>query len=642
MTDHKAVSSGEHPQRDILYQFAWGELDEDALQTVSVHLETCATCLEQVRQFANADATLLSGLREVDLSEVELSDGDFELSSTQTDPHSDSTRNTVDSLGKYRVIKQLGAGGMGSVFLAEHLVMNRQIAIKVIRKEYTSNPEAVLRFKNEVRNAARLSHRNIVTAHDAEQVDDVHFLVMEYVPGESLSQLLKRKGRLSVTHACNYVLQVAHGLNHAHEKQMVHRDIKPGNLMRTQRGVIKILDFGLARVNGMEDDSAITTTGIMMGTADYIAPEQARDAKTADIRSDLYSLGCTLYFLLTGQPPFQADTKVDKILAHCSTDFPDASIVRDDIPAKVIQIINKLTEKDPDSRYQIPQELIDDLKPFGKPKSSTNDLQRTQVEKRVTEETSLVVRPAGLTSSVPSPSSEMRSPRFKFGRKSIVVLSILLLLIPLIWISVSAIGGNGGNPSASTGNPRPVVLLVMSADKFWYSDYEPVKRVLGENSIDLIVTSSRSGTARYNPLELDDAPNKRNVEIERSILQLVEQKVFDEVDAVVFIGTDTVEFRGNDATGQSVQRLLTEMRRQNKWITSIGKGNEVPLAFGFYDGIEVCDSQYLDRSLRRSNAVFVNERLREVTESKVLTCSMWHDAEDFSNRLAALLKKDDE
>jgi serine/threonine protein kinase len=183
--------------------------------------------------------------------------------------------------------------------------MERPVAIKVISKSVLDHPEALARFQGEVKAAARLQHPNTVAAYDTEQVGDLHMLVMEYVEGIDLAKVLEKKGPLPVAHACHYIRQAALGLQHAFEQGMVHRDIKPQNLMRTPRGQVKILDFGLARMaRERKCGRGLTQVGAFMGTPEFVAPEQANDAHTADTRADIYSLGCTLYCLLAGRPPF--------------------------------------------------------------------------------------------------------------------------------------------------------------------------------------------------------------------------------------------------------------------------------------------------------------------------------------------------
>ena len=219
---------------------------------------------------------------------------------------------------RYQVQELLGVGGMGAVFKARHLLMERTVALKLINHDLIDQPGAVERFRREVKAAARLTHPNIVAAYDAEQAGDAHFLVMEYVEGASLARLVDAERPLAAALACDYVRQAALGLQHAHEQGMVHRDIKPHNLMLTPRGHVKVLDFGLARF-AQESQPAgaltrppaaetagavgesLTQAGSVMGTPDYMAPEQIRDAHAADVRADIYSLGCTLYGLLAGR-----------------------------------------------------------------------------------------------------------------------------------------------------------------------------------------------------------------------------------------------------------------------------------------------------------------------------------------------------
>jgi serine/threonine protein kinase len=209
-------------------------------------------------------------------------------------------------LGAYVLLDRLGEGGMGQVFKARHVRMRRIVAVKVIHQSKLGRPEAIRRFEREVQAAAALSHPNIVMAYDADEINGLHLLAMEHVQGTDLARLVETKGVLPVAQACDYIRQAALGLAHAHERGLVHRDIKPQNLLlTTEGGVVKVLDMGLARLNHPADPanmhSAMTQEGAVMGTPDYMAPEQALSSHDVDIRADIYSLGCTLYFLLTGQ-----------------------------------------------------------------------------------------------------------------------------------------------------------------------------------------------------------------------------------------------------------------------------------------------------------------------------------------------------
>jgi serine/threonine protein kinase len=273
---------------------------------------------------------------------------------------------------RYLILRELGRGGMGVVYQARQTVMNRPVVIKVINKVLLDQPDALERFHREVRAAAKLAHPNIVTAYDAEQAGDLHMLVMEFVPGQSLEEVLRKKGLLPVAQACSYIRQAALGLQHAHKQGMVHRDIKPQNLMLTPQGQVKILDFGLARIaSERSQGGALTAANAYMGTPDYSSPEQATDARTADIRADLYSLGCTLYCLLAGRPPFQEDTAVKTILAHLEKEPQPLPELRPDVPAALWAVVARLLAKEPKRRYQTPAEVAQALTPFGKPGGKT-------------------------------------------------------------------------------------------------------------------------------------------------------------------------------------------------------------------------------------------------------------------------------
>jgi eukaryotic-like serine/threonine-protein kinase len=302
-------------------------------------------------------------------------------------------------IGSYVIQERLGEGGMGQVFKARQQGTNNVVALKVIRQERVANPVAVSRYYREVQAATKMQHPNIVRTYDAGQADGTYYLAMEYIKGVDLSGYVKHRGPLPVRQACQFLAQAAGGLQHIHEHNLVHRDIKPGNLFLEEVASavdnaapgkqstslqlrsalrapgsahyqLRILDLGLARISE-EDISgehagkiALTQEGAVMGTADYMAPEQARDCRAADIRSDIYSLGCTFYFALTGHVPFPGGSAIEKILHHQLDEPVMLEKFRPDLPAPVRAILRRMMAKPPADRFQTPAEVVAAVEPL--------------------------------------------------------------------------------------------------------------------------------------------------------------------------------------------------------------------------------------------------------------------------------------
>lgn len=267
-------------------------------------------------------------------------------------------------LGKYKILDRIGLGGMGQVFLAEHGAMKRRAALKVLPPDRTERHYSRERFLREARAAGQLDHPNLVRAFDFEEDGDVIFLVMEFVDGVTFHDLVLRAAPLAPNRVANYLLQCANGLGYLHSYSLVHRDIKPANLLVDRQGIVKILDLGLVR-SEVDEDNLTKGEGVkILGTADYLPPEQAIDCSKVDVRADIYGLGATAYYLFTGRPPFVGDHVAQKLIAHQIKTAKPIHEVRPDVPVELSAIITKMLAKKPADRFQTPAELAEALKPF--------------------------------------------------------------------------------------------------------------------------------------------------------------------------------------------------------------------------------------------------------------------------------------
>jgi WD40 repeat protein/tRNA A-37 threonylcarbamoyl transferase component Bud32 len=369
--------SKRHPTDQTLQSFGLGKLDDASNESVQEHLEGCAECRRKVAEItsdsflirlrqaqAQPDSPPPFGSSLPALPEME----------TWARPQAQETSSTIPpdlaADPDYEILGELGRGGMGVVYLAQNKLMGRKEVLKVVSRELMDRRGVADRFLREIRNAAQLHHTNIVTAYSAFRAGEYIVFAMEYVEGYDLAKMVKAHGALPVAHACNFAYQAAQGLQYAHEKGMVHRDIKPSNLMLSrheQKAVIKILDFGLAKATREGPvDNSLTHEGQMLGTPDYIAPEQSLDAQKADIRADIYSLGCTLYYLLTGSPPFRGASVYEVLQAHHSMDAKPLNLARPEVPWELAAAVGRMMAKDPEQRQQTPREVAQSLKPFFK------------------------------------------------------------------------------------------------------------------------------------------------------------------------------------------------------------------------------------------------------------------------------------
>jgi serine/threonine protein kinase/formylglycine-generating enzyme required for sulfatase activity len=369
-----------HPNDQALRDYSVGKLCGVLAESVQAHLVACIECRNRVAE--TSPDTFLSRMRNA-VARPETSDpavSSFaDLSGTAAGPGAESqfvTRSGPSLLGDladFEILRELGRGGMGVVYLARNKLLGRKEVLKVVNHDLVNRRGVHDRFLREMQHAAGLHHANIVTAYSAIRHGESIVFAMEYVEGYDLGQLVRSQGPLTVAQACNFIHQAAVGLQYAHEQGMVHRDIKPSNLILTRvsnKPVVKLLDFGLAKATREgSPDAGLTCEGQILGTPDYIAPEQAADAQRADIRADIYSLGCTLYYVLSGRPPFPASSLYEVLQAHQSMDARPLNLVRPEVPWELAAIAGRMMAKDPVRRFQTPREVAQALKPFFAPSS---------------------------------------------------------------------------------------------------------------------------------------------------------------------------------------------------------------------------------------------------------------------------------
>ena len=361
------MTSAPHPSDAQLAGYGLGTLDDGRAATVHDHLVSCAACRRRVA--ATPADNFVGRLRA-----AASPDGTPEPSKALSGFEPTSTPPAVDvppelaSLTQYTGLRELGRGGMGVVYLAWNALMEREEVLKVVHRPTGEHSRAADRFLQEIRAAAKLRHPHVVAAYDAKRIGDLLVLSMEYVPGEDLAKLCRRTGPVPTPLAAWYAYQAALGLQHAHECGMVHRDVKPGNLIlggEAGRPAVKVLDFGLAKATaGGPPDRDLTGTGQVLGTPGFIAPEQILDAAGADTRADVYSLGCTLYYLLSGGPPFRGGSQYEVLRHHLETDATPVNLVRPGVPAGLAAVVARMMAKDPADRYHDPAGVARALAPF--------------------------------------------------------------------------------------------------------------------------------------------------------------------------------------------------------------------------------------------------------------------------------------
>lgn len=648
------------PEPETLIAFARGELAPEKLVAVAGHVGGCEACCRALKLIPEDTFANLARVAAAEPFTVQ------SVGPPQTllpaDPNETIPAGFVDH-SRYRIISKLGAGGMGTVYKAEDLLMGRVIAIKVVSTHLTSRPGAVARFQTEIRAAAQLKDHHFVTAHDTGEAGGAHYLVMEFVEGVSLDRLVAKKGPLSLVLASTFTRQVALGLQHAAEKGMVHRDIKPANLMVTRKGQVKILDFGLARLAHSEAveetlqlrrpafgagkqtvNLAVTNPDQVMGTPDYLSPEQARNSHDVDPRSDIYSLGCTLYFLLTGRPPFSAvTTQFDKLLAHTEEEPPPISQARPEVPEELAEVLAKMMAKKPADRYQKASEVAAALLPFMRSDAAKEPsfeiVEAVIVTPAPPPEPSVAASPvvaaprAGSSDTAPPGEPTLaETPRPKRAKKKkkraswwqrrkwtvIGGVVALGLLVGAAFVLHGRKSGNTSPPSPQSDNakrndstPRTQTDKTKEPDK---KNPGNSGTVITPQSIDLLVLYVIPSNGVFEPdyrdvrKELEvQRPGKGRVRVETAAtsgdrsapapdspgdsngvpidLRLSENMSLSKYAAVVFCGANVDEYISTNGAGRrAASHVIKTMQDAHKPVTSICAGQAVLASHGVLKG----------------------------------------------------------
>lgn len=634
-----------HPTAEQLVAFGQGRLSTDDAAHVEMHLEHCSTCCKAISN-VTCDDELARLAREVHAQrEISTSSGLSEAV-TQIEPYSssrmiESDRNQhnpghqtaaenfdkelipvqLQNHPRYRLIRILGRGGMGVVWLAEHLIMRRLVALKVMGSKFTAGRAAVERFQLEVRAAARLKHPNIVTAFDAEQAGDLHFLVMEYVEGLSLAEYVRKHGSLSMNAALDVIQQTCSGLGHAHRNGMIHRDIKPQNLMFDGASVVRILDFGLAKLtipegpvsHTAETELQLTSVGMVLGTPDYMAPEQAIDASSADARSDIYSLGCTWFFLLTGKAPFEGLSFEQMLTGGVRNRIAALKKTRSESMLGTLQLMARMTAEQPEDR---PQSIEDVIRAIDEIR---NIRQKTKAQKpEITEARRWPDRTGANQPDAPQRRDSTRSvdvpdrhstqevatttppakTRLKPRHKWMAITGIfVLLLITGVLATNNGVfqatdeasqGDSAGTSppdsalirSAPPVNPsqtsRRRILFIVPASDFYWPDIGPLTQLLRDNGCE-VVWSSWSSKATVLNKPQDTVPN----------LLLFNDVNTDDYDALIIGGGEgLIPLTKEDDVADEAERITVQMHKARKPIIALVAGPMVLAKMKLLDGVK--------------------------------------------------------
>ncbi|MCA9175005.1 MAG: protein kinase [Planctomycetales bacterium] len=647
----------EHPSPELLRAFGLGRLEHREMDSVGEHVAVCDTCCQRLARVH--DDTLIELCKAAGAETA--ADPQAAMSDDALRAARESLETAFADHPRYRLRSPLGQGGMGLVYKAEHRLMDRLVAIKVIHPALTANPKAIDRFRREIKAAGQLSHPNIVAALDAEQTGPFHYLVMEFARGVSLDRIVRQRGAFTLAGACRIIQQAAEGLEHAHRKGMVHRDIKPHNLLATLDGQVKILDFGLARLaSEHRADGELTGDGVL-GTPEYMAPEQIQRANEADIRADIYSLGCTLFYLLAGHSPYAADSHTDVLIGHLNKPIPRLSSVRSDVPNALEQVYLQMVAKDPAQRFATPADVsaaMEELLRSGQLSAKEDSPSAVPVSVATSTATSAAALPAQPIELVAPQASTPETPAVDLqqleaelnqhrppstdplaalpveaerrwappaARRGMgasgwaMVAAAVAIAVPLAFLAFR--GGGDMRQGGVVAPPAAKPLLVFVPQQYFLQDWQPLESVLQDLSVryELVSTAPEAVTTDGQGPELS------------MDLRLDEVQASDFAGIVVIGGNVDVHL-----TDTRLQQLLQEMRQRDALVGGLCAGQRLLMAAGV-------DAKYSEEGQFNQSVGPLPVRrqagARVVVDGNVITGTSYRDAEQFARAVAGELTR---
>lgn len=606
MTASKTKSK--HPNHQQLDAFLHGMLNQSQRLAVEKHVERCGRCADALESVAGD--TLSNRLKHVATH--------FEnLVAAHSD---DGIPDELKNHARYEIIEKIGSGGMGEVYRARQTSMDRTVAIKVLRRHLFQNDRAVARFHNEVKVAARLNHPNIVHSYDAEVTSGLNILVMELVDGRKLSEVVSLENPMPTAIAAQVGFEIAEGLKYAHAQGMIHRDIKPQNVMLLPDHSVKITDFGLAKfvLESTEDkQGSLTIEGETFGTPDYIAPEQIRDSSSADARSDIYSLGCTLYFMLTGRPPFLESSIGEKLAGHLEKAPDSLGQLRPDIPVGLVAAVERMMNKDSSQRFENHGQVMSVLAPFAKQVDQYASAGEAGFAAAASiAETSLDLEPP--TQVFKGPNSGGRP--FRLGHRVVFGAFALVTLLMISGILPILLG------VFSTDNQPVKIAMVVPSEEAWYPEIKAFQEFFNSKpGVVVEIIAEKRGQVRFNR-QFEDA-NLENGSIQKVLAEVLPE----DFDGVVFTGSWNGEtpystrYAFDERLNQEARQFMEAMLRDNKPVGSICTGTAVLAKAGILRGKHVASCRYLCDELKAESEgiwseVPDNDRLSEtVVDGLIVT-----------------------